>query len=70
MGWGLDLWDKEAEVKAQVEDGINFIAKARTFASELSKLESIFSVQFKKLVKLYFPTTPDDVYSQDHAYRV
>ena len=57
MGWGLDLWDKEAEVKAQVEDGINFIVKARTFATELAKLESIFSMQFKKLVKLYFPAT-------------
>ncbi len=45
MGWGLELWDKEAEMKAYVDDGIKFIDKARTFAFEVSKLESIFGQQ-------------------------
>ena len=70
MGWGLELWDKETETKAFVSEGINFIEKARNFAVELSKLESSFAGQFKKLVRMYFPATPDDVYAHDHVYRV
>ena len=70
MGWGLDLWDKENEIKACVDDGFKFIEKAKAFAFEMSKLESGFSQQVKKLVRAYFPQTPDDVYTQDRAYRV
>ena len=70
MGWGLELWDKEPEMKAFVEDGAKFMDKTRQFAFELSKLESLFGQQLKKLVRIYFPQTSDDVYSHDHAYRV
>ncbi len=70
MGWGLDLWDRETEVKAHVEDGLKFIDKSRNFVLEMAKLEASFAGQMKKLVKQFMPTAADDAYSQDAAYRV
>ena len=70
MGWGVELWDKEKEIQGFVSEGISFIDKARTFVLEMSKLEAFMGQQIKKLTKQYFPTSADDVYSQDHAYRV
>jgi hypothetical protein len=70
MGWGLELWDKENEVKAQVEDGIKFVERSRTFVSEVVKLEQAFGAQLKKLVKQFMPASPDDAYTQDSAFRV
>ena len=70
MGWGLELWDKETEIKAYVDDGIKFLDKAKSLAFDVARLESIFGQQIKKLVRSYFPTTQDDVYSYDHAFRV
>ncbi len=70
MGWGLELWDKEEIVKTHVEEGLKFVEKSRNFAIELAKLEAAFSGQIKKLVKQFMPTTPDDAYTQDAAYRV
>ncbi len=70
MGWGLDLWDREAEVKTHLEDGLKFIDKSRAFVTEMSKLEASFAAQMKKLVKQYMPVSADDAYSQDAAYRV
>ena len=57
MGWGVELWDKEKEIQGFVSEG-------------MSKLEAFMGQQIKKLTKQYFPTSADDVYSQDHAYRV
>ena len=35
MGWGVELWDKQAEIEKRTQDGIDFIANVRTLAAKV-----------------------------------